>query len=252
MQTRHYMIANWKLHGTLESVRAYVHALDAACWNVPAHITPIFAPPAPLIGAAVAARGYGSRVALACQDISAHDTGAFTGEASAAMMYELGARYAIIGHSERRQYHAEDDALIATKAKRAQEAGLIPILCVGETAEEALAGQTEAVLRRQLAATQGLDINALIIAYEPVWAIGTGKTPSPSDIATNHGHIIQIMHEAGDSAPAVVYGGSVKPENCPSIMALPEVAGALIGGASLQSDAMIAMLTSAKSATQKE
>jgi triosephosphate isomerase len=240
-----YMMANWKMHGSADGVKSFVHALDSACWNVPSSVRPIFFPPSVYLAPAHGSRSYGSRVQLGAQNVSAHAHGAYTGEISATMLYEMGARYVLVGHSERRQHHHEDDGIIKQKAMRAQEAGLIPVLCIGETAEQAQAGETQAVLRRQLAAAQGLDWQSLMIAYEPVWAIGSGKTPSPDDIAVNHGMIIQIMQEEGDSVPPVVYGGSVKPENATSILNVGVVSGALIGGASLDSAAMIQMLTTA-------
>ncbi len=183
-----------------------------------------------------------SVVEVGAQDVSTHASGAYTGEISAAMLKELGCRYAIVGHSERRQYHAETDALVAEKVRAALAAGITPIVCVGETLAEREAGRTEEVVKRQLAAVihaNGHCISEVVVAYEPVWAIGTGLTPTLEQIAEVHAAIRAAMiKRLGDgvrTAP-ILYGGSVKPENARDILATPEVGGALVGGASLKAE----------------
>lgn len=180
-----------------------------------------------------------SVLGLGAQDVSAQASGAYTGETSAAMLKELGCRYAIVGHSERRQYHAETDALVADKAGAALAAGVTPIVCVGETLDEREAGRTEEVVRRQLAAVihaNGHCISEIVVAYEPVWAIGTGKTATPEEAQAVHGVLRAQLKAATDQSARIkiLYGGSMNAANAATLLVQPDIDGGLIGGASLK------------------
>ena len=202
--------------------------------NPPCEI--LLCPPATLI-ALVAEAVRGSPVALGAQNCHAEQKGAHTGEISAAMLKDLGCTYVILGHSERRADQGESDALVLAKAKAARAAGLVPVVCIGETLAERDAGKTLDVVTRQLGASvpEGLSAAELVIAYEPVWAIGTGRTPTAAQVAEVHAQIRQAL--AGKSREAasirILYGGSVKPGNAPELMSIANVDGALVGGASL-------------------
>lgn len=182
----------------------------------------------------------GSDLRWGAQDCSAHEQGAFTGEVSATMLSECGCRYAIVGHSERRAYHGEGDQLVADKAKAALARGVTPIVCVGETLAQRDAGATETVVKRQLSAvihTLAHCAGEIVVAYEPVWAIGTGRNATPAQAGEAHAHIRGRLREWWSAAAAdqchILYGGSVKPDNIRELIALPDVDGALVGGASL-------------------
>ena len=180
-----------------------------------------------------------SSVEVGGQDVSAHAQGAFTGETSAAMLKEFGCRFAVVGHSERRQYHGETDALVADKAKAALAAGITPIVCVGETLAEREAGQTGDVVKRQLAAVihaNGHCISEIVVAYEPVWAIGTGKTASPQEAQAVHALLRAQLKAATAHADfiKILYGGSMNAANAATLLAQPDIDGGLIGGASLK------------------
>ncbi len=173
------------------------------------------------------------------QDVSAHASGAYTGELSADMLKDLGCRYVIVGHSERRQYHAETDALVADKARSALAAGITPIVCVGETLDEREAGRTEEVVKRQLAAVihaNGHCISEVVVAYEPVWAIGTGKTASPEEAQAVHAVLRAQLKAATDQSARIkiLYGGSMNAVNAATLLAQPDIDGGLIGGAALK------------------
>ncbi|HUD42330.1 MAG TPA: triose-phosphate isomerase [Dokdonella sp.] len=232
---RTLVAGNWKMHGSRAMAAELVGAvLAAAPDDVDLAILPPFPYLAELIGA------HGDRLAFGAQDLSAHAQGAYTGEVSAAMLADVGCVYALVGHSERRQYHAESDALVAAKFVAAQGAGLTPILCVGETLEERESGRTEPVVARQLdAVLDAAGIGALagaVLAYEPVWAIGTGRTATPEQAEAVHAFIRDTL--AGRDATIasslrILYGGSVKASNAVELFAQPNVDGGLIGGASL-------------------
>jgi triosephosphate isomerase len=181
----------------------------------------------------------GTGIALGAQDVSAQESGAYTGEVSAAMLKDFGTRYAIVGHSERRQYHGETDATVAAKATRALAAGITPIVCVGETLAEREAGRTEEVVKRQLAAVihaNGHCISEIVVAYEPVWAIGTGKTATPEMAQQVHAVLRAQLQAASEHADRVhiLYGGSMNAANAEQLLAQPDIDGGLVGGAALK------------------
>ena len=190
-------------------------------------------------------------IELGSQDVSAQSSGAFTGEVSAAMLQDLGCRFAIVGHSERRQYHHETDALVADKAKAALASGVTPIVCVGETLAEREAGETEEVVKRQLAAVihaNGHCISEIVVAYEPVWAIGTGKTASPEEAQAVHAVLRAQLKAASDQFAGVriLYGGSMNAANAASLLAQIDIDGGLIGGASLKAADFLTIIAAAQ------
>lgn len=190
-------------------------------------------------------------VEVGSQDVSAHASGAYTGETSAAMLKDLGCRYAIVGHSERRQYHGETDALVADKAKAALASGITPIVCVGETLVEREAGHTEEVVKRQLAAVihvNGHCISEIVLAYEPVWAIGTGKTATPEEAQAVHAVLRAQLKAASDQSARVkiLYGGSMNAANAASLLAQADIDGGLIGGASLKAADFLKIIAAAQ------
>jgi len=197
-------------------------------------------PPATLL-MMFASATHGSKVAIGAQDCHAEPSGAFTGDISAEMLADAGATAVIVGHSERRTYHAETDSMVRAKSLAAWRAGLMAIVCVGETKDQRSSGQTLDVVGSQIAGSLPASVVAdgLVIAYEPVWAIGTGLTPTPADVAEVHGFIRERLTkrfgETGEQI-RVLYGGSVKPSNAAEILAVPNVDGALVGGASLKAD----------------
>ena len=234
---RKIVAGNWKLHGS----RAFATGLVAElATGLPlAGVEVVVLPPMPYLGDLIEDFERHD-LAFGSQDVSSNEKGAYTGEVSAAMLVDVGARYGLVGHSERRQYHSESSELVARKFRAARNAGLIPILCVGETLEQWEAGETEAVIASQL--TPVLDLVGIeafkdaIVAYEPVWAIGTGRTASPQQAQDVHAFIRGVVKAGdariGDSLP-LLYGGSVKPDNAAELFAQPDVDGGLVGGASL-------------------
>jgi triosephosphate isomerase len=229
---------NWKMHGSLAANRALLDAIVAGVDGVECAVCVPF----PYL-AQGRERLQGTQIALAAQDLSVHASGAFTGEVSGAMLAEFGCRYVLVGHSERRQLHGEADATVAAKFVAARAAGLTPILCVGETLAERDAGHTEQVVARQLDAVLakcGFD-NA-VLAYEPVWAIGTGRNASPEQAQAVHA----VLRRRVGPAARILYGGSVKPANAAALFAMADVDGGLIGGASLVAPDFIAICTMAK------
>ena len=240
---------NWKMNGSLAANAALVQALLAdgdQAWGCDVAVCV----PAPYL-AQLQSLSQGSALGLGAQDVSAHESGAFTGENSAAMLKDFGVRYCLVGHSERRQYHQESDALVATKAQRALAAGITPIVCVGETLAEREAGDTEAVIKRQLAAVvhvNGHCISEIVLAYEPVWAIGTGKTASPEQAQAVHLVLRQQLQAASASADRVriLYGGSMNAGNAASLLAQPDIDGGLIGGAALKAADFLSIIRAAQ------
>ena len=248
MTTKKKLIAgNWKMNGSLAANEALLKALLAGVGTPACEIAVCV--PAPYL-AQVQSLVAGSPVALGAQDVSAQPQGAFTGEQSAAMLKDFGVRYAIVGHSERRQYHQESSELVARKFAAALHAGLIPILCVGETLEQREAGQTETVIAAQLAPVLALvgvqGFARAVVAYEPVWAIGTGDTATPADAQGMHATIRRTLADLYGAEVAqqlrIQYGGSVKPDNVDELMAQPDIDGALVGGASLTAESFLRII----------
>jgi len=238
---------NWKMNGSIEAndalVRAILAGMGAASCDVAVCV------PAPYL-AQVQMLRHGSRLDVGAQDVSAQAAGAYTGEVSAAMLKEFGVRFAIVGHSERRQYHGETDQLVADKAKAALAAGITPIVCVGETLAEREAGKTEEVVKRQLAAvihTNGHCISEIVVAYEPVWAIGTGKTATPEQAQQVHAVLRAQLKAATSHSDRIhiLYGGSMNAANAASLLAQPDIDGGLIGGASLKAPDFLQIIAAA-------
>src|ERR1044072_8215412 len=230
-QGRRPLVAgNWKMNGLKASAAELARMIDGAA-DI-AHADVLVCPPATLV-MAFAAQARGSRLAIGAQDCHAEKNGAYTGDISAEMLADAGATAVIVGHSERRSLHGETDAQVRAKAKAVWRAGLTAIVCVGETKDERSAGRTLDVVGTQLAGSvpDGATPQALVIAYEPVWAIGTGLTPTAADGADVHGFIRKRF-----GAMRILYGGSVKPSNAKELMAVADVDGALVGGASLKAD----------------
>ena len=246
---RKIVAGNWKMHGTRASATALLDAIAAAA--APA-CEVIVIPPAIYL-AELTGQFAGKGIGFGAQDVSAQAQGAFTGELAASMVKDIGARYALVGHSERRQYHAESNDLVAAKYAQAQAAQLIPILCVGETLEQRDAGQTESVIAAQLDAvikrSTAASLAGAVVAYEPVWAIGTGRTASPAQAQAVHefirGKVRREDATISGSLP-ILYGGSVKPGNAAELFAQPGVDGGLIGGASLVAADFIAICAAAR------
>ena len=238
---------NWKMNGSLVANEALVAALVAGfakgqCLAAVCVPAPYLAQVQRLIGS--------SGIELGAQDVSAHESGAFTGEVSASMLSDFGARYCLVGHSERRQYHGETDAVVALKTQRALAAGITPIVCVGETLAERDAGLTEEVVKRQLAAVihaNGHCISEIVVAYEPVWAIGTGKTASAEQAQQVHAVLraqLRAATEHADRVP-VLYGGSMNAANAAELLSQPDIDGGLVGGASLKAADFLSIIAQA-------
>ncbi|MHB1186559.1 triose-phosphate isomerase [Thiobacillus sp.] len=238
---------NWKMHGSLAENAALLEALKPALAGIEA----VVCVPFPYLAQVQSALA-GSSIAWGAQNVSEQAKGAFTGEVSASMLLDFGCKYVIVGHSERRSLYGESDELVASKYMAAQAAGLIPILCVGELLAERESGMTEAVVARQLdAVIKAAGVASLakaVVAYEPVWAIGTGKTASPEQAQAVHAFIRGKIAER-DAAVAnglsIQYGGSVKAVNAAELIAQPDIDGGLIGGASLVADEFIAICRAA-------
>ena len=232
---RKLVVGNWKMNGSRVANAELLAALkEAEPWDAGVAVCAPF----PYL-ADVALSLQGSRIVWGAQDCSAHESGAYTGEVSASMLGEFGCHYVIVGHSERRAYHAESDQLVADKAKAALAHKLTPIVCVGETLAEREAGQTDAVVKRQLSAvihTLAHCISQVVVAYEPVWAIGTGKTASPEQAQAVHAVLRAQLHAATEKSGEmqILYGGSVKADNAVQLFSQADIDGGLIGGASLK------------------
>jgi triosephosphate isomerase len=236
------VVGNWKMNGNLAANATRLDAL-AAGWRARPDRAIAVCVPFPYLAQA-RERLQGSAVTWGAQDVSEHVSGAHTGEVSASMVAEFGSRYALVGHSERRQLHAESDALVAAKARSALGAGLVPIVCVGETLAEREAGATDAVVGRQIdAAIAGLAaaMERCVVAYEPVWAIGTGRTASPEQAQEVHALLRARLRAAGAGDVALLYGGSVKAANAAALFGMADVDGGLVGGASLDADEFLAI-----------
>jgi triosephosphate isomerase (TIM) len=243
------VVGNWKMNGTLAGnavllldILAGLNVADAGC---------AVCVPAPYLAQCQAALA-GTALGWGAQDVSAHAAGAYTGEVAAGMLAEFACRYVIVGHSERRAYHAESNELVAQKALAAVAAGLTPIVCVGETLAQREAGQTNAIVAAQLDAVLRLldaaDLAKIVLAYEPVWAIGTGKTATPQMAQDVHGAMRAQLaqHDAAAAASVqILYGGSMKPDNARELMAMPDIDGGLIGGAALKAADFLAIIRAA-------
>lgn len=249
------VMGNWKLNGSRHMVHELVAALRAELSDV-AGCDVAIAPPTVYLDMA-AHELAGSRIALGAQDVGINASGAFTGETAAAMLKDVGAKYIIIGHSERRTYHKESDTFIAEKFAALKEAGLIPVLCIGETEAENEAGKTEEVCTRQLDAvlkSMGAQVfKGAVIAYEPIWAIGTGKSATPAQAQAVHKFIRDHIakHDAEAAQEVIIqYGGSVNAANAADLFKQPDIDGALVGGASLKADAFATIVRAAAEAAQ--
>ena len=244
---RQLIAGNWKMNGSPAMASALLTALRTAAADGSLGCDLLVCPPAILLTTAAQSL-QGSPVAVGGQDCHAKPSGAHTGDIAAAMLREAGATHVILGHSERRADHAETDAQIRAKVEAAVAAGLTAIVCVGESEAQRLAGQADAVVAAQLAGSLPDGFSG-VVAYEPVWAIGTGRTPTEADIAAMHAHIrAELLQRLGPAGAGlrILYGGSVKPSNAAALMALPEVGGALVGGASLVAEDFLGIARAAK------
>lgn len=248
MSKKKLIAGNWKMNGSLAANQALLKGIisglkDPACDIAVCVPAPYFAQCQALLAT--------SPVELGAQDMSQHEVGAYTGEVSVAMLKDFGVRYAIVGHSERRQYHGETDAVVAAKAQRALANGVTPIVCVGETLAEREAGKTEEVVKRQLAAVIHLNghcISEIVVAYEPVWAIGTGKTATPEQAQAVHAVLRAQLKAATPQAERIniLYGGSMNAANAEQLLAQPDIDGGLIGGAALKAPDFLTIIAAAR------
>lgn len=243
---RPLVAGNWKMNGLRAELAIVAEAAKGYAPELKSKVDLAICPPASLIFMTSAAL-IGSRIATGGQDCSTQQAGAFTGEISAAMLADAGASYAIVGHSERRTLHGETNAIVKEKAQAAQKALLVPIVCVGETKDEREAGKALAVVRKQLRGSvpEGSTAATLVVAYEPVWAIGTGLTPTPQDVAEMHeairAELGKMLSKPAAAGVRLLYGGSVKPSNAAELMNVAHVDGALVGGASLKAEEFLAI-----------
>ncbi|MDH4060723.1 MAG: triose-phosphate isomerase [Aquincola sp.] len=246
MTRKPLIVGNWKMHG---SHAANAELLAGIVGGRPYLADVAVCVPFPYLSEAAVALA-ATDIRWGAQDCSAHEQGAYTGEVSAAMLQEFGCRYVIVGHSERRQYHAESDQLVADKAKAALGRGVTPVVCVGETLAQREAGQTEAVVKRQLSAvihTLAHCAGEMVVAYEPVWAIGTGKTATPEQAQAVHALLRAQLAAATPRAAdmKILYGGSVKPDNAAQLFSQADIDGGLVGGASLKAADFVAICRAA-------
>ena len=245
---RKWVGGNWKMHGSRAMASSLVGAIvEAGAGSVDVAVFPPF----PYLREVCAACA-GSTIAVGGQDVSEHESGAFTGEVSAAMLHDVGCTLALAGHSERRQYHRESDVQVAAKVAQALVHGLTPVLCLGETLDEREGGATEAVVSHQLAAVVShcgiAAFERIVVAYEPVWAIGTGRTATPAQAQEVHALLrSQLARDDARIAGSIriVYGGSVKPGNAAELFAQPDIDGGLIGGAALQATDFLSICAAA-------
>ena len=248
---RKLVVGNWKMNGSLAANSALLSDIVAGLTMPGAAAQCAVCVPAPYL-AQCQSQLSASALAWGAQDVSAHASGAYTGEVSVGMLRDFGCSHVIVGHSERRAYHAEDDALVAKKAVAAIAAGITPIVCVGETLAQREAGHTAAVVAAQLgvvlAAVGVADISRIVLAYEPVWAIGTGKTATPQMAQDVHALLRAQLAQANAAAAGAVqilYGGSMKPDNAAELLAMPDIDGGLIGGAALKAADFLAIARAA-------
>ncbi|MCM1128904.1 MAG: triose-phosphate isomerase [Alistipes senegalensis] len=242
---RKLFVGNWKMNGSLVANGSLLRGIKAGAMEAQGDLA-VCVPACYL--AQCAEILIQSGIALGAQDVSSHTIGAYTGEVSARMLQDFGCRYVIVGHSERREYHGETDEEIAHKAQRAMAAGLTPIVCVGETLAEREAGHTRDVIEMQMGAFLSVlepeEANDLIIAYEPIWAVGTGRTATPEMAQEVHAMLRKILvkksEEAGDRV-RILYGGSMRPSNARELLSMPDIDGGLIGGAALKAADFLAI-----------
>jgi triosephosphate isomerase len=246
MARRPLVAGNWKMNG-LAAAAAKLDRIVAGAAKLPAQVDILVCPPFLLVPA-FAARARGSRVAIGGQDCHAAPSGAHTGDIAAEMLADAGAGFVIVGHSERRHDHHETDAEVRAKAVAARRAGLVAIVCVGETRADRDAGQAKEIVARQLGGSLPDDPKNIVIAYEPVWAIGTGLTPTAADVCDMHSFVREqlvsrygLRHGGTEDGIRILYGGSVKPANAKELLTTANVDGALIGGASLDPDEFLAI-----------
>lgn len=246
---RKLIAGNWKMNGSLAANRVLLTGIKAELGQPACNVAVCV--PAPYLAQCQSELAT-SPVAWGGQDVSVHESGAYTGEVSAAMLLDFGCKYVIVGHSERRSYHLESNELVAQKTTRAIKAGLTPIVCVGESLKERESGQTDAVVGHQidtvLAAIEAGDLEKLVIAYEPVWAIGTGKTATPQMAQDVHAMLRSKLATKSPEAAArvqILYGGSMKPDNAKDLLAMPDIDGGLIGGAALKAADFLAIVRAA-------
>ena len=243
MSRTRLVMGNWKMHGNLADNAKLLTGLRAGAGSIASGTQLAVCVPFPYLAQAGEALK-GSAVAWGAQDISAQAQGAFTGEVSGAMLKDFSCRYALIGHSERRSLHGESDQLVADKAKAALASGLTPVVCVGESLAERDANQVMAVIQRQLAPVLALGaeaVNKMVVAYEPVWAIGTGRTATPEQAQEVHAAIRAALQAIGAGQVQILYGGSVKAANAASLFVMSDIDGALVGGASLVAEDFLAI-----------
>ena len=250
---RRVVIGNWKMHGSRESISELLATIDSSCLDPAIEIAVC---PTSLHIAEVVEQlsksSKNSRIAVGAQNVCDAESGAFTGEVSARMLAEFGVRYVLVGHSERRELYGESDSLVAAKTAAAISSGLTPVVCVGETLAQRQEGKTECVVLRQLnAVVQQIGIEGIekcIVAYEPVWAIGTGETASPAQAQEVHAALrnrLQQLDAALAETTPILYGGSVKASNAGELFAQPDIDGGLVGGASLKAEEFNAICASA-------
>ena len=246
------IVGNWKMNGSLAANEALVQGMLSGLGAEDHSVLVALCASGPYLPQLQQLLS-GKPIAWGAQDVSAHESGAYTGEVSAAMLRDFACRYVIVGHSERRQYHGETDELVAAKAQRALALGITPIVCVGETLAQRDAGETEMVVKRQLAAvihTVGHCSSEIVVAYEPVWAIGTGRTATPEQAQAVH-HVLRTQiaaaTENADRRVHILYGGSMNAANAASLLAMPDIDGGLIGGASLKAPDFLQIIRAARS-----
>lgn len=246
---RKLLVGNWKMNSSLAANATLLAGLKTQVAVLACDLA--VCAPAPYL-AQCQNELTGTKIAWGAQDVSAHETGAFTGEISAAMLRDFGCRYAIVGHSERRIYHGETDTVVAEKVKHALANGIVPIVCVGETLSQHQAGLASDVVKQQLEAVLAVvdpeEISSLVIAYEPVWAIGTGKTATPQMAQDVHALLRKCMAAKNALAATrvhILYGGSVRPDNARELFQMPDIDGGLVGGASLNASDFLAIAEAA-------
>jgi triosephosphate isomerase len=246
---RKLIAGNWKMNGSLAANRVLLAGIKGELGTPACNVTVCV--PAPYF-AQCQAELAGTSIAWGGEDVSAHESGAYTGEVSTAMLLDFGCKYVIVGHSERRSFHGESDELVARKTVRAVRAGLTPIICVGESLAERESAQTDTVVGRQidvvLAAMDAGEVEKVVIAYEPVWAIGTGKTATPQMAQEVHAMLrlkLALKNAAAAAKVQILYGGSMKPDNAKELMSMPDIDGGLIGGAALKAADFLAIIRAA-------